>query len=137
MHVPKRDVIATGLVAAAGVLYWLWAVESAPPGLASVRATGSVVLALGFAASASAVVPGFGQLLHGNKAYLVVTSIIGFAAFGAGLQMLIASSETGLGILMLTTVVLWAIATAHHLMLAQPASVSRRLRPGPPHATAH
>lgn len=136
MSLPKRDVLATVLVAAASVLYWLWAVESAPAGLASVRATGSVILALGFAASASAVVPGFEQLLHGNKAYLAVTSITGLVAFGAGLQMLIAASETGLGILMITMVVMWAIATTHHVMLAQAGAAGRRQWPGRSSAAA-
>jgi hypothetical protein len=38
--------------------------------MSSARVTGAAVLALGFAASASAVVPGFAQLLHGSKTYL-------------------------------------------------------------------
>jgi len=42
-----------------------------------------VVLSLGFVASASAVVPGFDELMHGNKVYLVVTSLIGLVAFAA------------------------------------------------------
>ena len=32
MHLPKRDVIATGLVAAAGLLYLLWAAGSSAAG---------------------------------------------------------------------------------------------------------
>ena len=80
MHLPRRDIIATGLVAVAGLLYLLWAIDSALPGMSSTRVTGVAVLALGFAASASAVVPGFGQLLHGNRAYLAMTSLIGLAA---------------------------------------------------------
>ena len=96
MRITKRDVIATVLVAAAGVLYGLWVAGSAAAGLDSVRATGLVILGLGFAASASAVVPSFDQLLHGNKIYVAVTSIIGLVAFVAGVQMLIAASETGL-----------------------------------------
>jgi hypothetical protein len=137
MSLPKRDVLATVLVAAAGVLYWLWAAGSAPPGLGSVRATGIVILALGFVASASAVVPSFDQLMHGNKAYVAVTSIIGLVAFAGGLQMLIADSETGLGVVMIAMVVLWAIATVHHVMLARPAPAGRALRTGPPTAAAH
>jgi hypothetical protein len=50
------------------------------------------VLALGFAASASAVVPTFSQLLHGSKTYLSITSLIGLAALAAGVQMLITAS---------------------------------------------
>ena len=45
--------------------------------MSGTRATGTVILALGFAAAATAVVPGFGQLLHGNKIYMTVTSLIG------------------------------------------------------------
>ena len=52
MHLPKRDIIATCLVAAAGLLYLLWAIGSTLPGMSSTRATGVAVLALGFAASA-------------------------------------------------------------------------------------
>ena len=32
MHLPRRDIIATGLVAVAGLLYLLWAFDSALPG---------------------------------------------------------------------------------------------------------
>lgn len=115
MRLPKRDMIATGLVLAAGVLYLLWAIDAAPPGLSGTRATGVVVLGLGFAASASAVVPGFDQLIHGSKMYLAVTSLLGLVAFGAGLQMLLTASELGLGVLMGAMAVLWLIATVHHV----------------------
>ena len=119
MHLPARDVIATGLVAAAGVLYLLWAVGSALPGMSSTRATGVAVLALGFAASASAVVPAFDQLLHGNKTYLVLTSLIGLAAATAGVLMLVAASGTGLTVVVAAMAVLWLIATIHHSLLAK------------------
>jgi hypothetical protein len=121
MQFPKRDVIATGLVAAAGLVYLLWAVGSTLPGMSGVRASGIVVLALGFAASASAVVPSFDQLLHGNKAYLAVTSLVGVVAVIGGVQMLVAASETGLGVVMVAMVVLWLVATIHHTLLAQTA----------------
>jgi hypothetical protein len=114
MRVSKRDVIATVLVAAAGLLYILWAVGSVPPSLSDTRETGIVVLALGFLASATAVVPTFGQLLHGNKPYLGVTSAIGVVATVAGVQMLVAASDAGLAVLMAAMIVLWLIATIHH-----------------------
>ncbi len=119
MYLPKRDIIATGLVAVAGLLYLLWAVDSALPGMSSARATGVAVLALGFAASASAVVPGFDQLLHGNKVYLVLTSLIGVAAFAAGVQMLVTASGAGLTVVMAAMAVLWLITTIHHSLLAK------------------
>ena len=115
MGLPKKDIIATALVAVAGVLYGLWATGY----WTSVRATGVVVLALGFVASASAVVPGFEQLIRGNKAYLAVTSLIGLVAFIAGIQMLITASGAGLTVVVIAMGVLWLIATVHHTMLAK------------------
>jgi hypothetical protein len=92
----------------------LWAAGSAPPGMSGARVTGIVVLSLGFAASASAVVPSFAQLLHGSKAYLAATTLIGLVALAAGVQLLFASSETALGVVMIAMLVLWLIATIHH-----------------------
>jgi hypothetical protein len=136
MYLLKRDIIATGLVAVAAVAYALWAVGSALPGMSSARVTGVAVLALGFAASASAVVPGFGQLLHGSKTYLAITSLIGLAAAVAGVQMLITSSGAGLAAVMAAMAVLWLIATVHHSLLArtgppQQASARQPARHGP------
>lgn len=124
MHVPKRDLIATVLVAAAGILYLLWAADAAPPGLGGTRATGTVVLGLGFIASASAVVPGFEDLIHHHRRYLAVTSVIGLVAFGAGLEVLLDSSGVALGVLIVTTLALWLIATVHHVRLAAPATTT-------------
>ena len=119
MHLRKRDLIATGLVIIAGLLYLLWAIDSALPGMSGTRATGVAVLALGFAASASAVVPAFDRLIRGNTAYLALTSLIGLAAFAAGIQMLVTASGAGLTALMAATAVLWLIATIHHGLLAR------------------
>jgi len=135
MRLPNRDVIATGLVAAAGLLYVLWAVGSAPPGMSSTRASGSVILVLGFAASASAVVPTFDKLLHGNRAYLAVTALIGVVALIGGMQMLINASDAGLAVVMVAMAVLWLIATVHHSLLARTGSASRT--PGPTYAPRH
>jgi hypothetical protein len=71
----RRDLVASGTVVAAVVVYVLRAVGAALPGLGSVRATATAVLALGFVASASAVVPTFDRLIHGNKLYLGATSL--------------------------------------------------------------
>lgn len=119
MRIPMRDRIATLLVALAVVVYGLWATGSALPGMDGIRITGLVVLGLGFAASASAVVPGFDELLHGNKLYMIVTSLIGLVAFAGGVVMLVGSSEVALGVVMAAMVVLWMIATIHHTVLAQ------------------
>ena len=118
MRLPKRDIIAGGLVFAAVVLYMLWDAGSALPGLSGTRATGLVVLGLGIVASAGAVVPTFDQLLHGNKIYLASTALIGLVAVIAGVQMLVAASDAGLMVVMVAMVALWVIATIHHSLLA-------------------
>lgn len=119
MRFPKRDLTATGLVAAAGLVYILWLVGSTLPGMSGTRASGVVILALGFAASASAVVPTFDQLLRGNKTYLVATALLGIVALTGGVAALVAASDTGLAVLMATMIVLWVVATWHHVLLAQ------------------
>ncbi len=118
MYLPKRDIIGTGLVTVAGLLYSLWAVDSALPGMGGTRVTGAIVLALGFAASATAVVPNFDQLLRGNRTYLVVTSLIGVAALAASIQMLVTASGPALTVVMAAMAVMWLIATIHHSLLA-------------------
>jgi hypothetical protein len=132
MRIPTRDRIATVLVACAVVVYMLWATGLTLPAMDSIRATGLVVLGLGFAASASAVVPGFDELLHGSKLYLAVTSLIGLGAFVAGLVMLLGASEVALGVVMAAMVVLWMIATVHHTVLAEAAAASGDRAPRAP-----
>ena len=119
MRLPKKDIIATGAVAAAIVFYVLWLADAAVLGMSSIRVTGLTVLALGFAASAIAVVPGFDQLMHGNRLYLATTSVLGVAALAAGVIMLSAASSTALAWLMVAMVTLWAISTIHHAVLAK------------------
>jgi hypothetical protein len=119
MRFPKRDLIATGLVAVAGLVYVLWALNV----VSSTRVAGIVMLVCGFAASASAVVPGFDDLLRGNRAYLVVTSLIGVVAVVGGVAVLVVASETGLSLVLAAMIALWAIATVHHVLLA---SLARR-----------
>jgi len=130
MRIPTRDRIATALVACAVVVYALWATDLTLPGLDSLRVTGLVVLGLGFGASASAVVPGFEELLHGSKLYLVVTSLIGLIASVVGIVMLVGASEVALGMVMAAMVVLWMIATVHHTLLASAETRSRQPAPG-------
>lgn len=119
MRFPKRDFIATGFVAIAVVLYLLWLADAAFAGMSGVRVTGAVLLGLGFAASAVAVVPNFDQLIHGNKVYLAITSLLGLVAVAGGVHMLVWASDAGIAVLMGTMVVLWAIATTHHMLLAK------------------
>jgi uncharacterized membrane protein YqgA involved in biofilm formation len=106
--------MATGLVAAALALYVLRAAEVTSSTAGGTRATGAAILALGFVASAAAVVPSFVQLLHGNKAYLAGMSALGVIALAAGVHLLVAASLASLTVLIVATVVMWFAATLHH-----------------------
>jgi hypothetical protein len=72
------------------------------------------------------VVPGFDQLIHGNKVYLVTTSLIELVALAGGVQMLLVGSEVGLGVVMGAMAVLWLVATIHHVHLGEAATASAR-----------
>ena len=133
MRLPRKDLIATGLVAVAVLAYLAWVFDVA--GLSSVRVAGIVMLACGFVASANAVVPGFDGLLRGNKAYLVVTSLIGVAALVGGVGALVGASESGLGLLLTAIVVLWVIATVHHVRLASQSRARDPQDASPPRST--
>jgi hypothetical protein len=119
LRLSRRDLVASAAVGAAAVVYALRALGAALPGHGSVRATATVVLALGFIASASAVVPTFDRLMHGNKLYLGATSLLGVLALAGGVQAIVARSAVGLTILFASMIVLWAVATGHHLSLAR------------------
>ncbi|HEX6876888.1 MAG TPA: hypothetical protein VF165_14605 [Nocardioidaceae bacterium] len=119
MRLPKRDIIATCAVALAVVVYLLWLADATLPGMSGMRVTGLVILVLGFIASATAVVPSFDQLIHGNRAYLAVTSLLGLAALAAGIVMLWSASSAALAVLMAALVVLWVISTIHHVLLTK------------------
>jgi hypothetical protein len=112
MNLTWRDGIATVLVAAAALVYGLW-ILGAVDGLTS-EAVAVIVLVLGFLASALAVVPGFGTLIHGSKAYMATASVIGVVALVAGILTILDGTETTLAVLVLSTLVLWGLATVRH-----------------------
>ncbi len=113
-HLTSRDRVATVFVGAGALVYLLWLAGVGSRVETDVRVVTGTVLALGFWASASAVVPGFDGLLHGSKLYLAITSLLGLGAFGVGIVALVSGSELALGVLVATTVVLWAISTVRH-----------------------
>ncbi len=120
MPLPWRDSIATLLVAVGVVVYGAWAVGLAIPGLTSVEAIAVGILVLGVAASVSAVVPGFGELLHGSRTYFAGTSIRGAIALVGGIYAIATGDSTALAILALATVILWALSTARHVGVHRP-----------------
>ena len=85
MSIPWRDRIATLLVATATLIYLLW-LAGALEGLTA-SSIAMLVLGLGFIASASAVVPGFGALLSGSRLYLALASLGGLVALVCGVLL--------------------------------------------------
>src|SRR5512135_3278728 len=94
-----RDSIATLLVAIAVVVYGAWALGLAIPALTSVEVIAVGILVLGIGASVSAVVPGFGELLHGSRAYLGATSLLGVLALAGGVYAIATGEPIALAIL--------------------------------------
>lgn len=115
MRLPMRDAIATLFVAVGLLIAATWALGLEMPGFTSVTAVAAAVLLLGIAASASAVVPGFADLLHGSRMYLAVSSGLGAVALVAGLVALSGGEPLALAALVLATAALWAMATARHV----------------------
>jgi hypothetical protein len=121
MTIPWRDRIATLLVATATIIYLLW-LTGLLDGLAA-SSVAMVVLALGFIASASAVVPGFAALLSGSRSYLALASLGGLVALVCGVLTVTQATEQTLAVLVVATIGLWAAATVRHTVLHRPAAV--------------
>lgn len=125
MRLLRRDLVATALVAVAGLVYLLWVVDAGVPALGSVRVVAAVVFVLGIAASVVAVVPTYVQLLRGDLTYLLCASALGVVALVASGLAVIGGSSGALAVLMATTFALWLASTVHHqlLLVAGPARV--------------
>ena len=122
MHLLKKDIAAAVLVAAGGVIYLLKVNNLILPGTGGTRAAAAIILAVGFVASAMAVVPGFEDLMHGSKVYLVTASLLGVVALVSGVIALVTGSSTALAVLMAATVVMWLMATIRHAVVAAAAA---------------
>ena len=122
MSIPWRDRIATVLVATATVIYLLWLMGR----LEGLTATSIalLVLALGFIASASAVVPGFAALLSGSRVYLALASLGGLVALVCGVLTVTQATEQTLAILVVATIGLWVGATVRHTMVHHPTAAA-------------
>lgn len=118
MRLTWRDRLATFVVAAAALLYLVWFSFDDGASETEVRWITAIVLALGFVASASAVVPGFEGLIHGSRLYLAVSSLLGLGALAAGIAALVTGDEVWLVLLVVLTVVLWAMSTMRHAAAA-------------------
>lgn len=115
-----RDMIATVLVAIGVILFGAWALKAPIAAFDAVEVLAIGILVLGVAASISAVVPGFGELLRGSRIYLGLTSLLGVVALVAGVYAVAAGESAALWLLVGATVILWAASTARHFGLLQP-----------------
>jgi hypothetical protein len=117
MSIPRRDLLATVFVGVSLLAYVGWLAGGAFLVIDEVAGVAVVVLALGVAASMSAVVPAFTELLHGSRLYLAAASALGLVALAAGLWALVAGEPMALAGLVLVTILLWAMSTMRHLQL--------------------
>ena len=115
MYLPWRDVVATVCVGIAVLIYGAWLIGFGLPIVGEVSALALAILVLGMIASMSAVVPGFAELLSGSRVYLAASSLVGAAALAGGLWAFFNRDATALAVLVLATVVLWAMSTWRHV----------------------
>lgn len=121
MRLSVRDWIATILVGIGVVIYLAWLAGYEIPALTGPVGVAIALLVVGVAASMSAVVPGFAELLRGSKAYLVSASVLGAVALVAGVWTILgAEPYAGLAVLTVTTVLLWAMSTIRHVSVEGP-----------------
>jgi hypothetical protein len=115
-----RDRIASTAVAIAVLVYVLWLLMADVPAESGIRLMVATVLVLGFVASAIAVVPGFGELIHGSRTYLAVASLLGLVALAAAVVAFVNASTTMLAVLVVATVAMWVMASVRHVTASRP-----------------
>jgi hypothetical protein len=119
MRLSWRDALATGFVTVAAMLYALWLTGTGMSG--STRVIGGMVFVLGWAACTSnkaemTYVYGPPGRKRPPMAYVVVASVMGFAALTAGVITLVSASEAMLTVLVSAIVALWAMSTLRHTL---------------------
>jgi hypothetical protein len=124
MRLTARDGLATAFVAAAVLVYTLWATDTAMQGT-STRMLAAIILGLGVAAcSASqremAVVYGVDRTRpRPPMGYVVAASALGVGMLVAGVIALVTASEAMLATLVVAMVALWVLATSRHWLAAR------------------
>ncbi|MDD7967925.1 hypothetical protein [Actinomycetospora lemnae] len=110
--VTRNDVVAAFLVVAAVAAFAMASVPETTWPLADTRATAVVVLVLGLTA---AVVGGSWRTAARELAVMRPLAALGGLAALAAVGTLVTGSQVMLAVLVVLTVVLWALATIHHL----------------------
>lgn len=121
MRLTWRDGLATLLVAAAAMLYALWATNALMPGV-STRWMTVIAFALGMAAC-TANQRELGELYGATRQgprtsglYIALATALGIVMLAAGIVAFVLASEAMLATLVAGMVALWLIATARHVL---------------------
>ena len=124
MRLSWRDGLATVLVGCAVAVYGFWMTDGEVLGLTSIRAVTVVVLLLGMAGCTTA--RSFFEGIYGARGsvrppmpYVIGVSAIGIVGLGSALLALIGGSTPALTTLIIATILLWAMATVHHLLMSR------------------
>ena len=121
MRLTWRDGLATLLVAAAAVLYTLWATDTVMPGV-STRWMTVIAFALGAAActvNQRELGEVYGATREGPRppgVYIASATALGIVMLVAGILAFVLASEAMLAALVAAMIALWLIATARHAL---------------------
>ena len=121
MRLTWRDGLATVLVAAAAVLYALWAANALMPGV-STRWMTAIAFALGMAACTvnqrelGEVYGASGECPRSSGLYITLATALGIVMLAAGILAFVLASEALLATLVAAMIGLWLIATARHAL---------------------
>jgi len=128
MRLTWRDGLATVFVGSAVAVYGMWMAGTDVLGLTTTRAVATVVLILGMAGCFAA--RSYFESIYGAGAgsgdgpdtrppvlYVVLVSAFGVVALASAVVALIGGSTAALTALIVAMVVLWVLATVHHLTM--------------------
>ena len=124
MRLTWRDGLATLLVAAAAMLYALWATNALMPGV-STRWMTVIAFALGMAAC-TANQRELGELYGATRQgprtsglYIALATALGIVMLAAGIVAFVLASEAMLATLVAAMIALWLISTARHALTSR------------------
>lgn len=120
MSLSWRDIMATCFVGTAVLTYVWWLTGTGPAGISGPRAAAAVIFGLGIAACYSdqqqmTGVYGAGGHVRAPMPYVVITSVLGGAALGAGVIAMITGSSAMIATLTAAMAALWAISIVRHV----------------------
>ena len=124
MRLTFKDGLATVFVGCAVAVYGFWMTDGEVLGLTTTRAVSAVVLILGIAGCTTA--RSFFEGIYGAEEgvrppmpYVIGVSAVGILALGSAVVALIGGSTSALTTLIIAMIILWVMATGHHLSMAR------------------